>query len=99
MKQSLPIAYVLLFMGLMAAPVHAADSADTTSTAATLPAEAKSYGGAAEAWLELQRSGQAASPNKQTLSGPAMKKIHDNYLDEFSRPVPDMAVEHAKDSR
>ncbi|MCB5184473.1 DUF3613 domain-containing protein [Methylobacillus gramineus] len=42
-----------------------------------------------ESWLALQREGEQASPNKQTLSGPAMDNIHKRYLDSFTRPIPE----------
>ena len=41
-----------------------------------------------ERWLELQRSGQAASPQGQALSGPAMERVHQRYLKSFEHPIP-----------
>jgi hypothetical protein len=48
-------------------------------------------------WLELQRSGQAASPQRQTLSGEAMSKIHERYIKSFTHPIP-ASYEHAQGS-
>lgn len=42
----------------------------------------------AHAWLELQRSGQAASSQPQPLSGPAMDRVHQRYLKGFEHPQP-----------
>lgn len=41
-----------------------------------------------ETWLELQRSGQAASAQAQPLSGPAMDRVHERYLKSFQYPIP-----------
>jgi len=43
---------------------------------------------ATRAWLELQRSGDAASPQPQPLSGPAMERVHQRYLKGFEHPQP-----------
>lgn len=45
-------------------------------------------GPATHAWLEMQRSGQAASQQPQPLSGPAMDKVHERYLKGFEHPLP-----------
>lgn len=39
-------------------------------------------------WLDLQRSGNAASSQPQTISGPVAAKIHQRYQDSFTHPVP-----------
>ena len=41
-----------------------------------------------KAWLELQSSGAAASEQSQTLSGPAMDRVHERYLKNFTHPIP-----------
>lgn len=41
-----------------------------------------------KAWLELQSSGKAASTQAQPLSGPAMDRVQERYLKNFSHPVP-----------
>ena len=43
---------------------------------------------AVHAWLELQRSGDAASPQPQPLSGPAMDRAYVRYLKSFEHPQP-----------
>lgn len=42
-----------------------------------------------KAWLEMQSSGAAASPQRQPLSGQAMNQIHERYIKSFSHPIPD----------
>jgi hypothetical protein len=39
-------------------------------------------------WLELQRSGDAASQQPQLLSGPAMDRAYFRYLKSFEHPQP-----------
>lgn len=41
-------------------------------------------------WLELQRSGFAASQNRQTVSGPVASAIYQRYVDSFKHPIPDL---------
>jgi hypothetical protein len=41
-----------------------------------------------KAWLELQSSGEAASEQPQPLSGPAMDRVHERYLKNFTHPIP-----------
>lgn len=43
---------------------------------------------ATRAWLELQRSGDAASMQPQPLSGPTMERVHLRYLKGFEYPQP-----------
>lgn len=43
---------------------------------------------AVHAWLEMQRSGDAASPQSQPLSGPAMERAYIRYLKSFEHPQP-----------
>lgn len=64
---------------LIATTAHA-DEAANKQEATTEPA--------IHAWLELQRSGQAASPQPQPLSGPAMERVHERYLKGFEHPQP-----------
>lgn len=40
-------------------------------------------------WLELQRSGKAASAHPQPLSGEAMDRVHKRYLKSFEQPIPE----------
>ncbi len=40
-------------------------------------------------WLELQRSGKAASTHPQPLSGEAMDRVHKRYLKSFEQPMPE----------
>ncbi|WP_024930503.1 DUF3613 domain-containing protein [Methylophilus sp. OH31] len=45
-------------------------------------------------WLELQRSGKAASPQAQPVSGEVMDKVHNRYIKSFEKPIPEY-YEHA----
>jgi hypothetical protein len=49
-------------------------------------------------WLELQRSGNAASPQAQPVSGEVMDNIHKRYIKSFERPIPEF-YEHAMPTR
>lgn len=57
--------------------------AEEKASAPEAPAEPATH-----AWLEMQRSGQAASQQPQPLSGPAMDKVHERYLKGFEHPLP-----------
>ncbi len=45
-------------------------------------------------WLELQRSGKAASPQAQPVSGEVMDKVRSRYIKSFEKPIPEY-YEHA----
>ncbi|WP_052185219.1 DUF3613 domain-containing protein [Methylotenera versatilis] len=51
---------------------------------------------ATQTWLELQRSGNQASPHAQTLSGPVMQNVYERYKESFSRPIPQMTEQDAR---
>lgn len=71
---------MLLLAAMTAHADEPAPEADKTAPAAReLPTER---------WLEMQRSGQAASPQAQPLSGPAMERVHQRYLKGFEHPLP-----------
>lgn len=40
-------------------------------------------------WLEMQRSGAAASSQGQPQSGEVMDKVHKRYLKSFEKPIPE----------
>lgn len=40
-------------------------------------------------WLELQKNGHLASPNQQTLPGPAAARVYERYLNSFTHPIPE----------
>lgn len=40
-------------------------------------------------WLELQRSGDQASTQRQPLSGPIADRVYQRYSDSFSHPIPE----------
>ncbi|MGH8497609.1 MAG: DUF3613 domain-containing protein, partial [Methylococcales bacterium] len=58
-----------------------------TARAAELPTE--SFGSDVRQWMELQRSGVAASLIRQTVSGPVAEKIHERYVQSFTHPIPE----------
>lgn len=45
------------------------------------------FGGGTRAWLELQRSGQAAAAAR-SVSGVVGSRIYKRYLDSFEHPLP-----------
>lgn len=59
--------------------------ADEARTPVPPPAEQES---AVHGWLELQRSGNAASAQPQPLSGPAMERAYLRYLKAFEYAQP-----------
>lgn len=44
---------------------------------------------ATQQWLEMQRSGTAASKQAQPQSGEVMDKVHKRYLKSFEKPIPE----------
>ena len=64
--------------------------AATTATAEDQPAQQQTPEDepAVHAWLELQRSGDAAPSQVQPLSGPAMDRAYVRYLKSFEHPQP-----------
>lgn len=70
---------------LTALAASAAGAVDTQDAAAGRVAGQP--GGATHAWLELQRSGQAAAPAR-SASGVVASRIYKRYLDSFNHPLP-----------
>lgn len=71
---------VAVLMAAMAAQAEPADQAGSETPAQESPARE---------WLELQRSGAAASEQAQPLSGAAMDKVHERYVKSFGHPQPE----------
>lgn len=46
-------------------------------------------GQATHEWLDLQKSGNAASSETPMLSGEAADKVYKRYVDSFGRPLPE----------
>lgn len=40
-------------------------------------------------WLKLQRRGDKASPNVQTLAPLIRDRVYQRYMDSFEQPIPD----------
>ncbi|MDO9422613.1 MAG: DUF3613 domain-containing protein [Methylobacter sp.] len=68
---------VLPLILLFGADIAAADSQERSSGEET------------RAWLELQRSGVAASTTRQTVAGPVADEIYRRYVDSFKHPIPE----------
>ncbi len=45
-------------------------------------------GRATRGWLQSQASREQASPHRPTLSGPALRRVHDRYLRSFELDIP-----------
>jgi Protein of unknown function (DUF3613) len=71
------IAALLPLVLLFAAEIAAADSLE------------QSVGEETRRWLELQRSGVAASETRQTVSGPVADAIYKRYVESFQHPIPE----------
>lgn len=63
----------------------AAPSAPTASAPTDSPPEA--VGTQSRQWLSSQAQRQQASTTRQTLSGPAMKAVHERYVRSFTTPI------------
>lgn len=63
----------------------AAPSAPTASAPTDSPPEA--VGTQSRQWLSSQAQRQQASTTRQTLSGPAMKAVHERYVCSFTTPI------------
>lgn len=63
----------------------AAPSAPTASAPTDLPPEP--VGTQSRQWLSSQAQRQQASATRQTLSGPAMKAVHERYVRSFTTPI------------
>lgn len=91
-SQNAVLIQAALFMMLCALSLQAlaASEEETAPASENTHAQPKT-----RAWLELQSSGEAASEQPQTLSGPAMERIHERYLKNFTHPIPP-SYEHAE---
>lgn len=74
-----------LTAALFLAWVGGAAAEESVQPATTQEAQAPA---GTQAWLELQRSGQAASAQRQPLSGPVMEKMYERYVKSFGQPIP-----------
>lgn len=46
-------------------------------------------GEATRLWLDRQAQGSQASSKAQPLSGPAMERVYERYLKNFTHPIPE----------
>jgi len=76
-------AIVISMLGSMALQVHAEAKEEEVARQQNTEPESP-----VKAWLELQSSGRAASPQPQPFSGPVMNRAHERYLESFTHPVP-----------
>lgn len=73
------------------APISAAPTAEPMTTAEWQLAQQRQLpetGRATRQWLQGQSSREQASPNRPTLSGPALRRVHDRYLRTFEVDIP-----------
>lgn len=80
MSKSTSFSKSLLALGLTLGTVALATAQEPTS-------EPKS-GSAAEAWLELQKSGTAASATPRPMPGEIADRSYERYANSFSTPIP-----------
>jgi hypothetical protein len=74
--------YILMLFEIFSTCVLADESEDTFVTEVHEPSSTQK-------WLELQRSGKAASTQAQPISGEVMDKVHQRYIKSFERPIPE----------
>ncbi len=100
--------FILILGGFLSINVSLAEEVQSLPTHATAvypsassqPAEIKPASRQllpTQQWLELQRSGKAASTHAQPYSGEVMNKIHTRYLKSFEKPIPEF-FEHEMQS-
>lgn len=82
-----PIFFLLLFELSSVSSVMANDAEDSKKVA--IPSTHGHEPSPVQQWLELQRSGTAASPHAQPMSGEVMEKVHQRYLKSFEKPIPE----------
>lgn len=81
----MPYAGILVFW-LAAVAVPAAGAAEQQAAAGGgVPSE---FGSETRSWLELQRSGQAAAPERP-VSGAVASRTYKRYLKSFDHPLPE----------
>lgn len=80
MIKSISLSKSLLALGLSFGAVTLVGAQESTP-------EPKSTS-AAEAWLELQKSGTAASPTPRPLPGEIADRSYERYANSFSTPIP-----------
>lgn len=58
-------------------------AAAQTRDAVTVPTNS------AQAWLDLQVSGSAASPDERPMPGEIADKVYQRYVESFTQPIPE----------
>ena len=64
-------------------PADGSQSSEVAHMAASAPA----IGVTTRQWVQAQGQREKASATRQTLSGPAMRRVHDRYLKSFETDV------------
>ena len=82
-----PIFFLLLFGFSSVSSVMANDAEDSKKVA--IPSTHGHESSPVQQWLELQRSGTAASSHAQPMSGEVMEKVYQRYLKSFEKPIPE----------
>lgn len=78
----------LVLLGLSTGSTMA-DGVEDNESQAIIPSTNAQKPSSVQQWLELQRSGKAASPQAQPMSGEVMEKVHQRYLKSFEKPIPE----------
>lgn len=96
------LAALLALIGPSASHAQSTATSGATPTAAEANAAqvgaptAEAPGGQSRQWLRSQSQREQASPQRQTLTGPAMKAVHDRYVRSFTTPIEATSF-HARD--
>ncbi|MBI5462859.1 MAG: DUF3613 domain-containing protein [Gammaproteobacteria bacterium] len=78
----MPYAVIIVWLTVVAVPVAFAETLVPPANGA--PSE---LGSDTRAWLDLQRNGQAAAPQRP-VSGVVASRTYKRYLDSFNHPIP-----------
>lgn len=67
-------------------PATSAAASSPTQVAQNVDTRPDTPGQQSRQWLRAQAERELASPNRQTLTGPAMRAVHDRYVSSFATP-------------
>lgn len=81
-------AIVVLWLTVVAAPAVGAAELQTAPVSPPGNAAADGFGGVTRSWLDLQRSGRSAAPDRP-MSGVVASRVYKRYLNSFEHPLPE----------
>ncbi|MFD1122993.1 DUF3613 domain-containing protein [Methylophilus flavus] len=91
---------IVLLGGLFNLPVALAEDVPSLPTPpAAIQLPSSSSLSPTQQWLELQRSGKAASAQAQPVTGEVMDKVHTRYLKSFEKPIPEFFEHEMRTAR